>query len=567
MLEFLEVNNVALIANEVVEFDEGLNVITGETGAGKSLLINSIGILLGDKLDKNLIRQGEEQCKISAKFFVGDGIKHLVKGFCDEYQIEFADEYLVSRAYSIKGRNDIRINGQVVTLKMLKDFANIFVDAYFQNDNQKIFDKNGHLQILDQYNHTEKMPEFAEYQNLLKAFKDINRQMQNFGADANERQIKLDILKYQYNEIVSQGLSEKEFDDLTAKKQMLANVGKIVSNTNMAYNCLANQTQENIYKAKWSLSQASSFDENLNDLSNRLDTVKIELDDIVDSIENYNQKLDFSENEQQAIEDRIDLYKKLFRKYMANDVADLLNKSEQIKLQIDELENAEGKLSQLKNQHDKLFSRLVILGEAIHKSRESASKILAGKIENNIINLGMKNGVVKFQFADIDYENPQFYQNGIDKVELLFSANLGEQPKELEKTASGGEISRFMLALKSEIASSDNACTVIFDEIDTGISGVAVEQVAKQMAKIARSQQVIVVTHSAQICAMADINFLIKKTEHNISTKTLIKKLDRVEKINEVARFLSGDSLTATSIANAKELVELQENYKKTIDK
>ena len=567
MIEFLEVDNVALIANEVIEFDDGLNVITGETGAGKSLLINSIGILLGGKLDKNLIRQGEEQCKITAKFFVEDAIKKQVLQFCEKYDIEIADEYIVTRAYNTKGRNDIKINGQIISLGMLKEFAGLFVDAYFQNDNQKLFDKSQHLQLLDQYNHTEKMQEYVNVQKLFAEVNEIKNQMQAFGSDANDRQMKLDILEYQFSELENSNLSADEYEDLIAKKNMMTNVGKIVSNTNLAYGYLSSETVDNVYKAKSSIAQAAAYDENLNEFYERLDAVKIELDDIVDSLESYNQKFDFSESEQQRVEERLDLYKKLFRKYLAGDVGELLEKSNQIKEEIESLENAEERLSELKKQYDKTLSSLVVLGEKIHKSREKSADILASKIQQNVANLGMKNAIVKFQFAEIDYENPQIYKTGLDKVELLFSANLGEQPKELEKTASGGEISRFMLALKAEIASSDNASTIIFDEIDTGISGIAVEQVAKQMAKIAKTQQVIVVTHSAQICAMADTNFLIQKTEQNGNTTTKIKMLDKNDKIKEVARFLSGDTITDTSVANAVELIQLQDDYKKSIDK
>lgn len=565
MIEFLEVNNIALIANETIEFDNGLNVITGETGAGKSLLINSIGILLGGKLDKNLIRQNEEQCKICAKFFVEDSIKQNVDEFCQKYDIEQCDEFIVTRSYNIKGRNDIKINGQIVTLNILKEFTSIFIDSYFQNDNQKIFDKNQHLQILDQYNHTEQMPEFAEYQIAFDKLNDIKTKMQTFGINEADRQIKLDILLYQLNEIKTANLSTEEYNDLVEKKLIMTNVGKIVSNTNSAYNCLNTQTLENIYKAKSSIGQAIQYDESLNDIYNRLDSIKIELDDIVDSLDIYNQKYDFSETEQQQIEDRIDLYKKIFRKYAVNNIDELTEKSNKIEIEIDELQNANEKLEELKNEYKKTFSKLIILGEKIHNSREKSANILSKKIQENISNLGMKNGIVKFRFEIIDYENPQLYKNGLDKVELLFSANLGEEPKELEKTASGGEISRFMLALKAEISSSENASTIIFDEIDTGISGVAVEQVAKYMAKISKTQQVIVVTHSAQICAMADTNYFIKKSEKDGKTSTQIKKLNYEQKIDEVARFLSGDTVTETSIANAKELIELQENYKKTL--
>ena len=229
------------------------------------------------------------------------------------------------------------------------------------------------------------------------------------------------------------------------------------------------------------------------------------------------------------------------------------------------MQNSTERLEELKNEKTIVIKNLLDIGNRLHTYREKYSQILSDKIQENIRQLGMKNAVVNFEFAEIDFENPKFYKDGLDKVEIMFSANLGETPKQLAQIASGGEISRFMLALKAEIAASDNTGTIVFDEIDTGISGNVVEQVAKQMAKISKNHQVIVVTHSGQICAMADTNYLIYKTEQNNSSTTNIKKLDRDGKIKEVARFMSGEQLTEKSIANAVELIEIQDKFKKEL--
>lgn len=565
MLVFLEVNNIALIENETIEFDEGLNVITGETGAGKSLLINSLGILLGNKIDKNLIRKDTEQCKIVGKFSVESDKMTEINELLNKYDIEIADDIMLSRSYNIKGKSDIRINGQLSTLNVLRELSSILMDAYFQNDNQKIFDKEQHLKILDDYSQVAKLSDFAEYQEQYNKLNAIQNEIKKFGEDDFERQTKIDVLSYQANEIKQAELSQEELEDLKSKKQIMANIGKIISNTTIAFESISGQTTSNISRAKSSLGQASTYDENLNKLYERLDSIQIELDDISDELQNYNQKFDFSEAEQQRVEDRIDTYNKIFRKYGVSSTEELEEKYNKIITELNALQNSTERLEELKNEKTIVIKNLLDIGNRLHTYREKYSQILSDKIQENIRQLGMKNAVVNFEFAEIDFENPKFYKDGLDKVEIMFSANLGETPKQLAQIASGGEISRFMLALKAEIAASDNTGTIVFDEIDTGISGNVVEQVAKQMAKISKNHQVIVVTHSGQICAMADTNYLIYKTEQNNSSTTNIKKLDRDGKIKEVARFMSGEQLTEKSIANAVELIEIQDKFKKEL--
>lgn len=567
MLEFLEVNNIALIANETIEFDKGMNVITGETGAGKSLLINSIGILLGNRINKNLIRKDKDFCKIVAKFSVEEQNKLDIQKFCDKYGFEIEDEVVISRLSNLNGKNDVRINGQLSTLSILKELTDILIDAYFQNDNQKIFDKSCHLEILDSYNQTEKLPEYINYKTNYDKLHELQNEINKLGGNNQERLTKIDILTYQKKEIENANLSSEEYEDLKNKKQLIQNLGKIISNTTLAYDCLNNQTIENVSKSKSMIGQASNYDSDLNEYFERLSSVQIELDDIRDGLEQYNQNCDYNEAEQQQIEERLDFYKKMLRKYDALEVADIFAKYDEICAELNKLENSAEYLLELKKQQDDVTKNLIKYGKLLHEKRENVAKILTKNITDNLHKLGMNNAVLELKFEDIESEQNKFYKDGLDKVEFMFSANLGEKPKPLMQIASGGEISRFMLALKTEIAKSDKTQTIIFDEIDTGISGVAVEQVAKQMARISNSHQVIVVTHSGQICAMADSNYFIYKVEENNETNTYVKKLNQTEKINEVARFMSGENITEKSLASAKELVKIQNDFKISIDK
>ena len=564
MLEYLNVKNIALIDNVEINFEKGLNVLTGETGAGKSILIDSINLLLGNRIDKSLVRTGESFCKVVGKFSVDDYSKKTYEEYCKKYDLEYSDEILINRTYKIEGKNDIRINGEVVTLGMLKELCSFLVDSYGQNENQEIFNVANHLLILDAFAKTYDLPEYLEYRNNYDELKYINKKLKEFGGNEFERLKTIDLLKYQIDEIESANLSVNEYEELENNRHIMMNLGKIVSNTTIAQNSMQDDCLSNLSKAKNCLEQASLYDESLQSYADRIESAKIELDDILYSLKQYNDNMDFSEDKQQQIEDRLNLYNKLFRKY-GKTVEEILQNKEEMVNQLDILENADAEISKLKKQKGNVLNNLYSFGLKISEHRKKYSKVLCELILTNLTKLSMQNARLDFKFEDIQNDEVYFGANGLDKVELLFSANLGEELKPLSKIASGGEISRFMLALKSVIAKTDNMPTMIFDEIDTGISGQTSEAVAKQMAVIGKSHQVIVVTHSHQIASMADVNFLIKKQEVNGRTNTIVEMLNNDQKVREIARFLSGDSISDISLNNAKELIKAQELYKKSI--
>ena len=332
----------------------------------------------------------------------------------------------------------------------------------------------------------------------------------------------------------------------------------------MAENCLQDDCMNNISKAKNCISQASLYDESLQSYVDRIESVKIELDDILYSINQYNGKTDFNETKQEQIEDRLNLYNKLFRKY-GKTVEEILQNKDDMSSQLNMLENADAEIEKLKKDKDITLTNLYKYGQKISEYRKRFAKVLCDAILSNLTKLSMQNAKLDFRFREIDAEESSLKSTGLDEVELLFSANMGEELKPLSKIASGGEISRFMLALKSVIAKTDNMPTMIFDEIDTGISGQTSEAVAKQMAVIGKSHQVIVVTHSHQIASMADVNFLIRKQEVNGRTNTYVEKLDFAKKVQEIARFLSGDKISDISLKNAEDLINTQILYKKSI--
>ncbi|MBO7508478.1 MAG: DNA repair protein RecN [Clostridia bacterium] len=562
MLENLIVKNIALIENVEIDFEKGLNVLTGETGAGKSILLDAVGLLLGDRIDKNLLRNGADICKVIGKFSIENGITNQFEKYCEKYDFEYQDEILISRSYTKEGKSDIRINGEPSTLAMLKELGNILVNSYGQNDNQEIFDENNHLQILDNFAGTLKTDEYSEYVNQYKKLKEIEKKLDSFGGSQEERLRNLDILSFQIQEIEDAKISSEDFEEIENKRKLLLNIGKIISNTTLAQNYIDQDVLANISKSKQAIEQASGYDESLSSLCERMKSVQIELDDIFETLRDYNNGTDFSEQEQQQIEDRFSLYNKLMRKYGKN-VEEILERYSELKNEYDMLLNADKEIEVLNKEKSELTKALLSLGGKIREYRQKNAKTLCDLIVQNLQMLNMKNSAIEFVFDDSE----TIYSNGLDRVKLMFSANLGEEKKQLNKIASGGEISRFMLSLKSVIAKVDNLPTMIFDEIDTGISGTTSEAVAKQMAIIGKNHQVIAVTHSQQIASMADANFFIQKLEELGRTKTVVKRLNEEEKIYEVARFLSGDAINEQALNNAKELVFEQEKFKKSLEK
>lgn len=564
MIETLSIKNIALIDNLEIGFNNGLNVLTGETGAGKSILIDSIGLLLGNRADKTLIRNGTTECKVVGKFNLDGFTKKLFQSFCEKYDLEYDDEIIISRYFNLDGKNNIRINGQMATLSILKELSSILADCYGQYENQKIFDVFNHLEILDNYSKVYEQDSYKNYIKLYAELKDINNKLNNFCGSEEERLRNIDLLKYQIEEIEKAEISQEEFEQLEDKRRKLMNIGKIISNTVSVENMLNQDCIYSISKSASSLLQASGYDSNLHSLVDRLNSVKIELDDILNEITDYNQQSNYSEEEQQQIELRIAQYNTLLRKY-GRTVDEVLENLNNMRNQLNLLQNAKEEIEKLNVLKNNTLKALYQEAEKISGYRKANAKLLCENILRNLQNLGMPNAQLLFNFYDIECNEKYLTATGFDYVELLFSANLGEPAKPLAKIASGGEISRFMLALKAVIANCDNMPTMIFDEIDAGISGKMSEAVAKQMAVISKKHQVIVITHSQQVASMADYNYLIYKLECDGKTNTYVKLLSADEKIKEVARFLSGEKLTDSAMLNAKELIEEQIKYKKSI--
>ena len=561
MLQTLKIKNIALIENVSIDFNLGLNVFTGETGAGKTIILDSLNFLLGARADKSLIRHGENFAKVDALFNI-DLSNNNIKLLLEKFNIPIEEQILISRTMSIDGKNEIRINGEIVSLSMLKEITSNLVDIYGQNEQLNILKPKYQLSLLD--NLSNDIFNLANnYKELKHRINEINEKLSALGDNQAERERELDLLSYQLNEIEKANLREDEEKELIEKKNILANIEKISSLLITANNYM-NSLVDNSNVVKSNIANCTKYDNTLNDLYSRLESSVIELEDIESEISNYMNKLNFNETELDNIEERLEIYKNLQRKY-GKTVNDIFNFYILAKERYNKLINSDAEINKLNKEKQLLLNEIFKVAEALSNKRKEVSKSLEEKIKQNLKNLGMAHAEIIFKFEDYEQIEQNLLSNGCDNVEILFSANKGETAMPLKNVASGGEMSRIMLAIKSIIADTDNMPTMIFDEIDTGISGLMAQAVAIELAKISKNHQIILITHTAQIASIADTNYLVEKFEEDNRTYSNITKLTNEQKVIEIARFLSNIKNSTYALENAKHLIDEQNRLKQSL--
>lgn len=563
MLKSLKIKNIALIEELVIEFDKGLNVLTGETGAGKSIIIDSLAFVLGARSDKTLIRKGETHAKVEAIF---DCLTFPVEiqQLLTDLDIDYTGEIMLMRTLSQDGRSDAKINGSPVTISILKKITACLVDIYGQQEQVGLMQAKNQLALLDVFGEKTIKPVFEEYKCLFAQLKEIDKKLEEFGGDEQNYAREKDYLAYVIKEIEQANLSASEEQTLIEEKVKLANSEKVISSVTELENAL-NLSLPRLSQGLSALSNATQFDNNLLVLKQRLESAKLELDDINETVTEYARGAQFSEQDLDSIESRLEQYKSLKRKY-GTTVEEILNYLQTSKQKLYELENREELRYNLITNKNQLLKDVFNKANELVGCRKSVAKQLEAKIKVTLQDLGMPNCQVKFNFTNTELIEKNLTSHGVGQVEILFNANLGGELNPLNKVASGGELSRFMLALKSIVAQNDSAQTMVFDEIDTGISGKMAQAMSEKMAEISRYNQVLSITHSVQIASMADVHFLIAKKEENNKTVSMVKKLTESERINEIARFMSADNITQSSVNAGKELFESQQNYKQKIN-
>ena len=538
MISTIQIKNIGIIDNLSINLENGFNVLTGETGAGKTLIIDSLGIICGNRFSKEMIRKGEEYSYVEASIYM------------PENQNSIDGNIIVSREIYTNGRNSCKINGRLVTVSELKEFMKQIIDIHGQNDNQTIMDKTSHIGYLDSFIGEKILNIKKEYRELFKRYNEIKLELKNNYGDDKEKQRKLDLLEYQLKEIEDVNLKVGEDEKLEEQRKIIMNSEKIVENLEVADNTLSEQAIDGINSAIRALEKIENIDETYSQKLSELKNIYYDIQELSRDISQMKEDVYFNEEERNELEERLDIIYSLKRKY-GNSIEEILKYKEQIENEIYEIENLDEINNKLKQELSKIKEKMSTLANKMNQIRKECAKELSNKINQELADLEMPNAKFNVKI-DFNTEN-EFNKNGLDIVEFMIATNIGEEEKSLIKIASGGEMSRIMLGIKSVLADVDKVPVLIFDEIDTGISGKAAKAVSIKMKNIARKHQILCVTHLATIAAKGDYNYYISKEVENDKTRTKIERLDEEKVIREIARIASGD-VNEISIEHAKQL-------------
>lgn len=555
MILELYMKNCALVEELRLDIDKNLNILTGETGSGKSIIIDALGLCLGDKYDRSFLRKGTEKGLVEA-VFLSDNI--YLKKILDENGISIEDDNLlvITRLIYSDGKSTARINGRTVKVSLLREIASTLIDIHGQHQNQALFNKDTHLKFLDLFGENELEKFKVAYKKVYNKYSEVKKALNCLTENKDEMQIQreIDLLKFQINEIEVANLNKNEYEDLLKQREVYRNSEKIYNNLNLSYSKLHNgeyNVIDLIGLASKELNDISKYDSVLSEYSDTVERIMYELQDISSDIRNYKENIDFEPYELEQIELRIDEINNLRRKY-GDSIDDIFEYYEKIKDRLDEILNRDERVEQLKSQLMNVEEDLKIKANKLTKARTEVATTLEKILLDELKSLNMKNVMFK-----VNFEEGPFTLNGIDDIEFMISFNLGEDIKPIYKVASGGEMSRFMLAFKTILADIDDIDTLVFDEIDTGISGIAAQIVGEKLSDIAKKKQIICITHLPQIAANADTHYCIEKDTSNNRTFTNVSKLNQSQRKNEIARLIAGNNITEKTIEHASEIIEM----------
>lgn len=562
MLSQLSIQNIALIDKLELSLKDGLNVLSGETGAGKSIIIDSLNFVLGERADKTLIRYGTDFAVVQAVF--EDYCNDNVTKYLDDIGIEVEDVLILRRKMSLDGKNECRINGRLSTLSILKGLTELLVDIHGQHEHQSLLKSANHIKLLDDIGEGDIALSKKAVCDAHKNYVSIEEELSRYG-NASERDRKLDILTYQIEEIEKANVKEGEEEELLSARKRIRNMEKIISALSDAKRILdgydSQSVSASIKNCSSLLNTISSYDENIAPLTDRLDSAKVEITDISDTLEDMLERLDFDARSAEKIEERLDTVRNILHKYGGN-----YQKLQQFYQEASEeaqiLSNATERVEQLENEIKTAQSKLIECAKTLTQKRIKVAHKFEKDVTKELCDLGMGGSTFKVDIASTD-DADLISANGADTIEFLISPNVGEPLKPLTKIISGGEMSRFMLAFKNIIARVDGIGTMVFDEIDTGISGNISQVVSEKMCNISRNRQVIAVTHMAQLASMADNHYLIAKSTENGKTLTHVNLLE--DDTSEVARLIGGSDYSQFAIPHAKEMKAWAQKYKENL--
>ncbi len=558
MLEQLSIKNIALIEELNLELGKGFNVLSGETGAGKSIIIDSLNLVLGERADKELVRTGTSKARVEGIFNIEKNT--AVHDSLEEIGIENEDDVLIiAREISVDGKSVCRINGNAVTLSALKKVADKLADIHGQHEHQLLLNADSHLSFLDSFGGEEIFKQTENVRIAYTYYKTcVDRLNGNWGT-AEERAERIEMLEFQINEIEQAEITVGQEEELKNRAEVLKNTDKIREALVEASHLTGGNGLDEIRSACSILDKITYADEKYQALFERLESAFYEIEDISDELKSEADAVDADPFELEKIEDRLALLKKLYRKY-GNDEEAVLKYYDDACDELDRLVNAEQTINELEKQAEQFKTEYFRQADKLSELRHDAAISFEDRIKNELSELGMKNAVLEVEFK----ENEGISPDGYDNVEFLFSANAGEPVKSLSKIISGGEMSRFMLAMKSVAADDTMLPTMVFDEIDTGISGNGAQVVAQKIACLSRKHQVIAITHLPQLASMADCHYLIKKFLENDRMHTEVFELEFEERKKEIAR-LAGGNETDLALKRAEEILISANEYKNSI--
>ncbi len=561
MLELLHIENIAVIEKADIEFERGLNVLTGETGAGKSIVIDSLGAVLGLRVSKDIVRAGESRGTVTASFSGEDA-----SGWCAENGVDFEDELIIMRRISADGKNQCRVNGCPVSVAQLKELGSMLLDIHGQNDGQRLLDENSHRQYLDGFGGLE--PDVETYRAVYRNFRDVKEELDRLSMDEGEKERKADILKFQIDELERANIKPGETAEKTARRELLRNSVKLTDAVENAFRAMyGGEDYEGaaslIGDAAGEIQSASRYTDTLSELGKNLEDLRYTAEDIAEQLRDFRESLDYSPEELDELENRLDGLKKLSRKY-GDTEEEMLLFLDRAKGELEDIEYSAEKVEKLTAELDKCRAAAEVSAEKLSAKRKTAAGKLEKRIKAELESLNMPGVRFAVEFSPVPGPDG-FNAAGSDEVRFLMSANAGQNMGRISRIASGGELSRIMLAMKSVLAENDSVGSMVFDEIDTGVSGVAAQRVGEKLCKLSAEKQVICVTHLPQIAAMADAHFEILKRVEGGGTFTQVTKLDENGRIREIARLTGGDNITETTLKSAAEQVEAAEEYKRKL--
>lgn len=551
MLKTLSIENIAVIEKAEIEFSNGFNVLTGETGAGKSIVVDSINAILGERTSKELVRAGSENALVTAYF---EDISKEVEKKLNEFDLPCDDDgaLVLSRKISAQGKSTCRINGSVCTVSMLKEVGNLLVNIHGQHDSQTLLNADYHYKFVDMYGSLDGV--LDEYKQSFKQLLSVRKQLKALTMDADERDRQIELLDYQIKELSDAEIKVGEWDELKKRKNLILNSQNLLQSLNSALSAFNGSDEYSgistlLSTAVKEIGSVSDVDSEIKSVYDKAEALNDSVEVVKDALLDKINSIEFEPEELNRIEERLDLYYTFSNKYGETEQDMLYYLDEAVKKRT-AFENSEEELEKLNVQYDEIFNKTVALAQKLTDLRKSTAEKLGNEICKQLEFLDMPK--IKFTTS---FEKGNLSANGWDKIEFLIATNVGETAKPLAKIASGGELSRIMLAIKSIIAQKDSIDTLIFDEIDTGVSGKASRKIGLKLKELGAFTQVICVTHSAQIASVADSHFLIEKNVENDRTYTNVTVLDYDGRKNELARIMGGINATESLLKSAEELL------------